>query len=452
MQYSIIQKSQLEGAYRIDAEYYQPEYLEIVEKLKKINCKTLAEISESLESFGAYALTNQIEWADEGVPFVVAADIKDGFLNLDNARFITDKTNDLLSKSAVKEGQVLLSMSGSVGEAAAAYKVPNKLNSNQDIVKITPKKELSAFYLSTFLNSRYGKKQVLRLPVGSVQQHIFLWQTKTLLVPVLSRSIQEEIEEICKKALDREEHSTYLMRQAENLLLVELGLKDFEIENKLSNIVNFSDIQNTNRIDAEYFQKKYERLINKINNFKPIKLKDVAERRIEKINNINKQQKYNYIEISDINVSDGTINFNILEGNELPANAKFLIEGEELLVSKVRPTRGAIGIIPNEYKNNFIVSGAFSIFKINSLQREYLQVILRSIIGKLQMERPTTGTSYPTITDQDVENLIIPILPKAKQEKIADLVRKSHEARKKARELLEEAKIKVESTIEKGGE
>ena len=37
-----------------------------------------------------------------------------------------------------------------------------------------------------------------------------------------------------------------------------------------------------------------------------------------------------------------------------------------------------------------------------------------------------------------------------KEVKIADLVSKSHEARKKSKELLEEAKRKVEEMIEKG--
>ena len=83
--------------------------------------------------------------------------------------------------------------------------------------------------------------------------------------------------------------------------------------------------------------------------------------------------------------------------------------------------------------------------------REYLQVVLRSMIGKLQLERPTTGTTYPTVTDRDVENIIIPILLTETQQKIAELVRESHEARKRAKELLEKAKGKMEEMIEKGG-
>jgi len=40
-------------------------------------------------------------------------------------------------------------------------------------------------------------------------------------------------------------------------------------------------------------------------------------------------------------------------------------------------------------------------------------------------------------------------LPTSIQEKIADLIIKSHEAREKVKELLEEAKLKVEEMIEK---
>ena len=39
--YSIIKKSQLEGALRLDAEYYQPEYLELSSKLKGQESKPL---------------------------------------------------------------------------------------------------------------------------------------------------------------------------------------------------------------------------------------------------------------------------------------------------------------------------------------------------------------------------------------------------------------------------
>jgi hypothetical protein len=56
--YSVIQRSQLERGHRLDAEYYQPEYLEVAGKVNSLPHETLEGISESIVSFGAYALKN----------------------------------------------------------------------------------------------------------------------------------------------------------------------------------------------------------------------------------------------------------------------------------------------------------------------------------------------------------------------------------------------------------
>ena len=125
--------------------------------MKSLPHETLEGISESIVSFGAYALTNFIEWQDDGIPFIVAENIREGFISYEGARHITNKTDEILKKSRIQEEQVLLSMSGSVGNAAVAYKIPPKLNSNQDIVKIKLKGKLSPYSLAAFLNSKYGR-------------------------------------------------------------------------------------------------------------------------------------------------------------------------------------------------------------------------------------------------------------------------------------------------------
>jgi hypothetical protein len=298
--YSIIQKSQLESAHRLDAEYYQPEYLETTNLLRSVPHDTLDGISESLVSFGAYALTNYIEWQDEGIPFIVAENIKEGYIDFEGVRYISENADEILKKSRVKENQVLLAMSGSVGNAAVACEIPERLNSNQDIVKITLKKGFSPYFLAAFLNSKYGKMQVLRLPVGSVQQHIFLWQMKTLLVPFFSDNAIGPIEEIYKLALQELKHSKSLYSQAEDLILEELGLKDFKAEEDLFNVVNLSYIKSAHRIDAEYYQPKYERLISKIRDLNSKSFDQLASRIKGKITP-KPDEVYKYIEISDHN-------------------------------------------------------------------------------------------------------------------------------------------------------
>ena len=84
------------------------------------------------------------------------------------------------------------------------------------------------------------------------------------------------------------------------------------------------------------------------------------------------------------------------------------------------------------------------------IDSEYLSLVISSIIGQMQAERDAGGSIMAHWKPEQIKNILIPILPKEIQEKIADLVKKSHEARKKSKELLEEAKRRVEEMIEKG--
>ncbi|MEK9186524.1 MAG: hypothetical protein AAB885_02985, partial [Patescibacteria group bacterium] len=79
----------------------------------------------------------------------------------------------------------------------------------------------------------------------------------------------------------------------------------------------------------------------------------------------------------------------------------------------------------------------------------YVGVFLNTIAGRLQFERDYTGSVQQYVYPSKIKEILIPILPKFTQQKIADLVSQSHEARKKTKELLEQAKQKVEELVEK---
>ena len=70
----------------------------------------------------------------------------------------------------------------------------------------------------------------------------------------------------------------------------------------------------------------------------------------------------NYIEISDVNVSNGEITPNRVEIKNVPANGKRKLFKDDLLISKVRPYRGAISFIDFEV-DNLLGSGAFTVLQ-----------------------------------------------------------------------------------------
>jgi len=292
--------------------------------------------------------------------------------------------------------------------------------------------------------------QVLRLPVGSVQQHIFLWQTKSLLIPIFPNKVTSAIEKIFKTGLNEQKKSKLLYSQAETLLLEELGLKDFEAKEDLSCVVNLSDVKEAGRIDAEFWQPKYERLLEKIKNYGGEKLFDVVENVAAKFDPSSKPDTaFKYVELSNINSSIGVIDgFSDVLGKEAPSRAKRILKEGDVIVSSVEGSLGKVALVHSE-QDDFLASTGFFQFRAKDILPEVLLILAKSPIMQMQLEKQTAGTILTAVPKNAVENVFIPILPKPTQQKIADLVRRSHEARKRAKELLEEAKRKVEEMIEK---
>ena len=444
--YSIIKKSQLEGAKRLDAEYYQPEYLELTSKLKKQNSKPLGDIATI--AYGTTPSGGIFE--PNGIPFIRSQNFSNVLVDKSDIVFCTEKFNNQNKKTSIKPGDVLFAAVGAtIGQLAIVQDEIKEGNINQNIARVRIiDKDINPYFVGLFFSSKPGQLQIERLTTGNAQPYLNSEHFRSFLVPVFNKDMQKTIAALFQNIQSQIKLSHSLYSQAENLLLEELGLKNFENEGGLFSVVNLSEVKNANRMDAEYFDPKYNQLQKILKDVRC--LSDVAER-ITKRADIQPKSEYNYIEISDVNAGNGEITSNKILGQYLPANAKIKVSGGELIVSKVRPTRGAIAIIPDNWNKDFVLSGAFSVFKIESPMREYLQVLLRSFVGKLQLEKPTTGTSYPTITDEDVGNILIQILPKPTQQKIAELAQKSHEARQKAKNLLEEAKQKVEDLIENSG-
>jgi restriction endonuclease S subunit len=122
--------------------------------------------------------------------------------------------------------------------------------------------------------------------------------------------------------------------------------------------------------------------------------------------------------------------------------------GEILLTKDASPGMAYVVKEPIEVEG-LISGGVLRIKPKENIEPEYLALVINSIVGQLQVERDAGGSIIVHWKPDQVKEMQIPILPKLVQQKIAELVQKSHEARKKAKELLEEAKHKVEELIGK---
>ena len=232
----------------------------------------------------------------------------------------------------------------------------------------------------------------------------------------------------------------------------ELGFRNSKLRDDLSFAVNLSSVRKSNRVDSDFFQPKYQEIIEKIEKYNGGF--DLIKNQFKQNKSLSKKDKefYDYVEISDVNVSNGEIIPNKIARGEIPANGKIVLHRGDLLISKVRPYRGAVSFIDFEAEN-LLGSGAFTILQEKTdYKKEVLMIFLKLDFIKDLLLRYNCGTSYPVIKDEDILNLQIPLINPDVQEEIVGLVKMSHEARKKSKELLEEAKRKIEEMIEKGSE
>jgi type I restriction enzyme S subunit len=445
-QISLVKKSELEGAIRLDAEYYQPKYRNAVDVVQKYGsfCE-LGKIGKVLRG------KNPKAYKDSGIPVIRAIDLRD-----------LTKTGDFLYAAPeeelflLRQGDILIS---SIGEGSIG-----KVQVFQDIMKCATVSEVSVIRttgynphaLAAFLKTSYGYLQLERRITGSTGQlHLYPKDITTVVVPLIPDSAQKSVEEIDIES-DREfRRSKALYLQAEQLLLDELGFKDLDLSHQLYYMVPYKKTKRVSRLDAEYFQPKYERLIQYIQRLPYLRLEDVTQT----IRNGKTPAAEDYsIEGVPILKVGGLRNTGVIEecyayvpASWAQANTKGAVKQLDALVlcaAHLPSYIGKTGLLMEDLGPLTRAVGELIILRFNKkISPEFVCVYLNLDPVRLAVQRLTRGNTAHLYPD-DLSALPVPLLPPELQRRIADLVTKSWEARQKARRLLEEAKHKVEAIIE----
>lgn len=449
--FSTIQKSQLEGAKRLDAEYYQPEYLENSGRLQRIGFYALQELSKISITKGETPLWRGNDYLTSGVPFLRSENLVSIGLDTSRLVFISEDVDTRMRRSRIYPNDILVAIVGAtIGQFGLVTDEYPQYNSNQAIAIVRPHDEQHSAYLAIILESEFCRLQIERLKGGGARDNLDLHEVRIIKIPKPT----EKVLSLCLASVSEikrlKKESEFLYSKAESLLLEELGLRDFKADEDLHSIVNFSDIKSANRMDAEYFQPKYEKLIAQLKKNNSQLLGDLVtmKKGVEPGSEAYAEEGKLFIRVSSISkfgltdkdqkyISDAL--YGELKDNYVPK------VGEILLTKDASP--GVACVLRG--KTEGVVSGGVMRLKVKEkIDTEYLALCINSLVGQLQVERDAGGSIIAHWKPEQIKQVQIPVLPEKTQQKIAELVRESHEARTKAKQLLEEAKHKVEELIE----
>lgn len=202
------------------------------------------------------------------------------------------------------------------------------------------------------------------------------------------------------------------------------------------------DIQNlgrANRLDSEFYDAAIQKEIEFLSK-DGLTIGDIAElqtRRFKPSEYPN--STFNYIEIGDI-LNDGRVNSSIINVEEAPSRATWIVQNGDVITSTVRPIRRLTAIIDEE-QDGFVCSSGFAVLKAKNVSPEILFSFLRNPTIVKILDLYTTASMYPAISIEDL--LSIPF--KMPSNEVMKLVTKRL---KRAKEIRREYYNEVEMALE----
>ncbi len=438
----------LERTLRLDAEFYS--------KFNLGQQKLFNDIgAQSLSNFATISDGNHMSisdnFVDDGVPYYRGGDIYNVFIETTPSPLRIPKPifdMPTMQRSHLQKGDVLMSIVGAIIGNVSLVTTDSLATCSCKLAIIRPdKNKLLPEFVGIYLMSKYGQQQIQKFRRGSGQTGLILEDFDQLLIPNLSRSIQEEISGLVNQSYESIKKGRLLYDSAENFLLECLGMKDFNAKREIVSVKRFSDIVSSERIDAEYYQRKYDDLFEILSGYK---CKELG--RIVSIKKSVEPGSEKYLEngIPFIRVSDVS-KFGIQETDLYVSEKEYSLDAlrphkDTILFSK----DGSIGIAYKcDTDLDVITSGALLHLDVtdSDVSSDYLTLVLNSIIVRLQAERDYSGAIIQHWKTDDIKKVIIPILPTEVQKKIVQKVRQSMALRTESKELLKMAKKKVEDVI-----
>ena len=446
MQYSIVNyQDVLDSSHslRLDAEFFHPDYLKIQHQLEAISSHRLIDFQVKIR----HPKEIQRNYVDNGILFLRAQNVRPLSIDLaSNPVYISEEEAELLQENTIDHKDVLITRTGANAGQCAIY-LENRVAISSSHTFIVKSGNLNPFFLAIFFNTEHGKTLIERGRYGSAQPEIAPYFLNQIPMPVWD-NLPSVIEKTYLQSKDLTELSKARYIEAQNLLLAELGLADWQPKHQVTFVKNFSDTEHAGRIDADYFQPKYDDIVDAIKSYSSGWDTLENQVRIKDTNfNPDAETEYQYIELANIGNSGEITDCLVEQGEDLPTRARRKVAAGDVIVSSIEGSLDSIALITEEY-DNALCSTGFHVVQSDMLNSETLLVFLKSPIGQLQLKKGCSGTILTAINKHEFGKITVPIIRAEKQTEIQQKVVESFNLRSDAKDLLEYAKRGVEIAIE----
>jgi type I restriction enzyme S subunit len=145
------------------------------------------------------------DFVAKGIPFIMASDLNDGLIDIENCHFISKEQADSLQKGFAKEGDVLLTHKGTVGEVAVVREINTPylmLTPQVTYYRIKDRKRLSNEFLAQLFVSDTFQSNLLEVSGGGTRAYIGITEQANLRVQLPKDVTEQQRIADCLTSLD----------------------------------------------------------------------------------------------------------------------------------------------------------------------------------------------------------------------------------------------------------
>ena len=462
IEFSEVLLSELGQEMRFDSEYWEPAYLRNEDLLKSKNHMQTKQLAQNPQ----YGISIAMNETGNGYSILKMDNIMDVLAEDKDAKY-ADISPKLFKQFQLNKFDVLFNRVNSdefVGRTGI-YLLDGEHTFASYLVKVDTQEPHTNCYLTAFLNCKYGKTSLQRVKRRAVNQaNINAKELSNLTIPLPSETFQKAIQELIVEAQKQKVLSEKLYKEAEDILLEELGLLNwkpkitsfnyqdvkFEVENSVNTILA-SEIFSEDRLDSEYWHPKYDEFFSLLQKNTKIKFHTLGSL-VSWIKGVEiggkeylEEGDYPFIRVSNI-TSKGFdfVSAKYVKPETFDNLEKYQVKKGEILLSK-DGTAGIAYYIREDIKA-INCSGILRLINSSKLPNEYIELVLNSPIVQIQIERKMSGALIQHLNVSESMKFIIPEISSVN--KVSKKVETAFNAQAKNKMLLETAKQAVDIFIE----
>lgn len=445
--WSTLTMSTLAPGMRLDAEYYQPRYLQLLERLRAVACRPLDRIANVTD--GIHSSPDEVE--EGGIRYLSAKCVKDNDFSIGDTLSISDSQHLANPRTSLRVDDVLITTVGTIGNAAVVQ--PDLLPANADrhlgIIRIKEGESTDPYFLAGFLNSEFGRFQSLREATGSVQLNLFIEKIKTLLIPDLTCA--SDVTKLIRKAYSARLDAAASVSEAETLVLNALGLGNLDLLPSKSYTLSLGEMFSGKRFGAEFYMPAKYRAIEALARVPHKRLSAYVEPIRQTWNPAN-------------SVADKVRNFDlghalepflddrveVVETSEIGSAKKRLAFGD-VVISRLRSYLKQIAVVRCSDSILAVGSSEFVVLRpVGKLRGETILAFLRSDLVQTILKWSQDGTNHPRFDEETLLSIPVPDALVDAQNDIGGAVEAGILARQAMIGFIENGRQLIETEISKG--